>query len=147
MARVVVLDTGPLGMVTHPRRNADAKEWLQGLLRTDTLIRVPEIADYELRRELLRVNARVGIARLDALIAVLGYVALTTETMRRAAAFWADARRQGRPTADDKALDGDVILAAQVALLREGGDDAVIATANTGHLARFVPAFEWHQIR
>ncbi|MGE0434782.1 MAG: hypothetical protein AB7K09_26125 [Planctomycetota bacterium] len=51
MSRVVVLDTGPLGLVTHPR-NADAKRWLKSLVLAGFAVAVPEIADYELRREL-----------------------------------------------------------------------------------------------
>jgi hypothetical protein len=70
---------------------------------------------------------------------------LTTVTMRRAAEFWAQLRGQGTPTADDKALDGDVILAAQAALLSAQGD-VVIATTNVGHLSRLVPADLWQNI-
>jgi hypothetical protein len=47
----------------------------------------------------------------------LSYVATTTETMLLAAELWAVARQEGRPAADEKALDGDVILAAQTRLL------------------------------
>ena len=36
----------------------------------------------------------------------------STAAMRKAAEFWADTRRQGTPTADEKAIDADVILAA-----------------------------------
>ena len=74
---------------------------------------IPEIADYEIRREILRAEKIEGLRRLDALVEALEYIPLTTAMMRQAAAFWAETRKQGRPTADDKALDGDVILAAK----------------------------------
>ena len=64
--------------------------------------------------------------------------------MRRAAAFWAEARQEGRPTAPDPALDGDVILAAQAATLDH--DDVIIATTNPGHLSRYTPAELWTDI-
>ena len=85
-----------------------------------------------------------GLARLDALVGLLEYLPLTTVAMRQAALFWAQARQQGQPTADDKALDGDVILAAQAITL--GIADTVIATTNVGHLSRFVPAALWPDI-
>lgn len=50
--------------------------------------------------------------------------------MRTAAEFWAAARQRGEPTADDKALDADVILAAQVVLLAAGQDDVIVVTTN-----------------
>ena len=105
---------------------------------------VPEVADYEVRRALLRANKARGLARLDALAALLEYLPLTTAAMRQAAVFWAQARQQGRPTADDKALDGDMILAAQAMTL--GATDVVIATTNVGHLSRFAPAALWLDI-
>ena len=73
---------------------------------------VPEIADYEVRRELVRAQT-ARIARLDALVAQVSYLAIATSAMRQAALFWAEARQQGHPTASDSAFDGDVILAAQ----------------------------------
>jgi hypothetical protein len=50
------------------------------------------------------------------------------------------------PTADNAALDGDVILAAQAALLHALGHSVVIATTNVTHLARLVPAERWQNI-
>jgi predicted nucleic acid-binding protein len=54
MSRAVLLDTHPLSQVTHPKANPKVQQWLQSLGKIETVIRVPEIADYELRRELLR---------------------------------------------------------------------------------------------
>ena len=94
----------------------------------------------ELRRELLRAEKVAGLRRLDALVEALDYLPITTAAMRQAAVFWAEARRQGRPTADDKALDGDVILAAQAVLAKTEDGVAIVATENVGHLSRFVTA-------
>ncbi|OLE36775.1 MAG: hypothetical protein AUI36_26805 [Cyanobacteria bacterium 13_1_40CM_2_61_4] len=149
MSTLVFLDTGPLGMVTNPRATEQTERcsrWLEGLLARGVRVLVPEITDYELRRELLRAEKIEGLRRLDALVPTLEYLPLTTAMMRQAAVFWAEARRQGRPTADDKALDGDVILAAQVVLTATGDDDAIVATENVGHLARFVTAYAWWDI-
>lgn len=147
MSKVVLLDAGPLGMVTHPRKNPEVKMWLQQLLRRGIAVMVPEIADYEVRRELLRAGKKKGVERLDALKIAIGYVPLTTEAMLKAAEFWAEARRQGRPTADNKALDGDVILAAQAVTMKIQEDEAIIATTNVGHLAQFVEAKNWQEIK
>ena len=146
MSRLILLDSGVLGLVTHPRRNADAKAWLTGLLRADAVVLVPEIADYELRRELLRANKSRSLDRLDLLGTTAGYVPITTAVMRRAGELWAEARHRGRPTADEKDLDADVILAAQAQILADVGDEPVVATTNVAHLARFVDAREWHEI-
>lgn len=151
MARVVLLDTGPLGLVTHPNAattNAEAAGWLRELVISGVAVRVPEICDYELRRELLRAGKTRSVAVLDRYKATLGYVPLTTDAMLRAAAFWSDVRRQGKPTAPDLALDADAILAGQAATLAAGGEDeVVVATTNVGHLARFVAAEEWQKVR
>jgi predicted nucleic acid-binding protein len=114
------------------------------MVLADIRVLVPEIADYEVRRELLRANKAQGIAQLDALARLLEYLPITTVAMRRAAMFWAQARQLGQPTAGDKTLDADMILAAQAVTL--GTPDVVIATTNVGHLARFAPAALWHEI-
>ena len=147
---IVLLDSGPLGMVTNPRGNAESqqcKQWLVTLLSQGVRVLVPEITDYEVRRELLRANRIRGLAHLDQLKATAGYMPLSTAVMLQAAQFWAQARQQGQPTAPDLALDGDVILAAHATLLAQQENDTVlIATTNVGHLARFAPAFRWQDI-
>src|SRR5262245_53219407 len=99
-------------------------QWLDSLLTAGVRVVLPEIADYEVRRELLRARKVQGIQRLDTLATLLEYLPITTPIMRQAADLWAHARQQGQPTADKKALDGDVILAAQALSL--GTTDLVI---------------------
>ena len=147
VSRVVLLDAGPLGLASNPKRSQEGvacAEWLQALVTHGTRVILPEIADHEVRRELLRANKVRGLKRLDALSNLLEYLPLSTSAMRRAAEFWAQARKEGRPTADDKALDGDVILAAQAMTL--GATDVMIATTNVAHLSRFAPAALWTDI-
>ena len=147
MSRIIVLDSGPLGLVTNPGGSKEAAacgRWLLNAATGGAMVMVPEIADYEVRRELLRARRTAGIARLDALITQVEYLAITTSAMRQAATFWAEARQQSRPTAADPALDGDVILAAQAATL--GRVDVIVATTNARHLSRFVPTELWSDI-
>jgi hypothetical protein len=66
--------------------------------------------------------------------------------MLKAAEFWAEARQRGQATADPKALDGDVILAAQATLVADEGNEVIIATTNVKHLSQFVDARDWQLI-
>ena len=112
MSMIVLLDAGPLGMITNPKsspENETCKNWLAGLAYNGVEVVIPEIADYEVRRELLRAGKEKGLGRLDALKGMLGYAAITTPVMLRAAEFWAAARRMGRQSADDSSLDADMI--------------------------------------
>lgn len=149
MSRFVLLDSGPVGLVTGPHTLAAAnacRAWLEDLLAARVEVRIPDITDYEVRRELLRARRATGVQHIDALRSRIGHLVVTTETLHLAANFWAQLRQQGKPTAPDLALDGDVILAAQAALLIGIGHSVVIATTNVGHLSRLVPAEEWHKI-
>lgn len=141
MIEAIVLDAGVLGEASHPRRNPEFARWFDQLLATDTIVMIAEIADYEVRRELLRAEKWTGIVRLDHLKATLLYLPITTSVMLQAAQLWAEARKRGRPTADPKELDCDVILAA---LARDAG--AVVVTDNVGHLSLFVEAKDWREI-
>jgi predicted nucleic acid-binding protein len=118
--------------------------WVQKSLAMGSRIVVPEIADYEVRRELLRAGRQAGLTRLDELTRALDYLPITTEAMKLAAELWARTRQQGKPTADNRALDGDVILAAQVLTAKFSA--AIVATTNVGHLSLFVPAALWTDI-
>ncbi len=66
--------------------------------------------------------------------------------MLLAAQLWAEARQRGKPTADSKSLDGDVILASLAKLAEIAGNTVIIATRNVKHLSLFVDAREWQNI-
>lgn len=145
---LLVLDSGILGKVCHPLHpeNTPLALWIESLLqsRTSSVV-VPEITDYELRRKLLYLvrfkgtrEARLSLDRLNEFVSYARYLPLHSGVMHVAADLWAAARGTGQKTADDKALDVDVILAAQA--LDCGGQ---IVTTNRKHLKRFVSVFDW----
>jgi predicted nucleic acid-binding protein len=149
MDRLILLDSGPLGLVTNPRESDDGrrcKAWLRAELAAGSMVRVPELADYEVRRELLRAGRSKGLARLDELAERVGFLPVTSDVWKLAAQLWAEARSAGWPTADAAALDGDVILAAQAGLAMEPGTTVIVATTNAGHLGRFVDARRWEDL-
>ena len=109
---------------------------------------VPAIVYYELKRELLRAEKRFGLLRLDAFMTATPerYLPLSDEALRLAAGLWARARQDGQPTADPKALDIDVIIAAQALSFGPAPQEVTVATTNPKHLAKFVTAKSWQEI-
>ena len=147
MTAHIVLDAGPLSLLAHPRRSGPIEEWATQHFTAGNRIVVPEIAYYEVRRELVRLGQRPGLERLDALPTSFPYLPITTEIVVRASELWAEARLRRRATADPKALDADVILAATALSVSLAEDDTVVvATGNVGHLAQFVDARLWESI-
>jgi len=153
VSHVLFLDSGPLGLITHPQRSAEVlavTEWLSRCLLSGSQVIVPAIVYYELKRELLslRVKKTFSIDRLEAFInAAPGrYIPLSDEALRLAAELWAKSRQEGRPTADAKALDVDVILAAQALSFGPPTGEIVIVTTNPKHLVPFIAARTWHEI-
>jgi predicted nucleic acid-binding protein len=149
--RLVILDTGSLGLLTHPRGHPGAvacRHWAADLLSAGTRVIVPGIADYELRRELIRAGKASGLRRLDAARAGFVFDPITQAALDKAAALWAAVRNAGLATAHSAALDGDAILAAQTILSGDVGDVLTIATNNPRHLSRFqgIDARAWRLI-
>lgn len=148
--KLILLDAGPLGLISNPNTSPAAeasRDWLRARLSMGDQVFVSEVADYEVRRELLRANKIDGIARLDMLKAAINYARLTTPVMLKAAELWARARQMGKPTAHPQRLDVDSIIAAQASLLIADGHEVVVATDNVSHLSLFVPAARWQDIK
>jgi predicted nucleic acid-binding protein len=144
---LVLLDSGPLGLLVHPRRGNAIETWLTSHDRSGNSVLLPAITYYELRRELLRANLTASLEHLESLTSRLTIARVTTDVLRRASELWALSRQQGLPTAPDAALDVDVILAATALELVDAGHEVVVATSNVSHLSRFVNAREWMAIQ
>jgi len=149
MSKLILLDSGPLGIISNPSKSdivLACREWAISQHEQGNVLIVPEIADYEVRRELLRAEKQSGLERLDLVKRTFAYLPITTAVMLRAAEFWARARKAGRPAADNAALDADVIIAAQASILIDEGSEAIIASSNPRHLSMFVPTAEWQRL-
>ncbi len=149
MARIIVLDEGPVSLlacaVGHVRGDA-CRQWAADRIAEGAKIHVPEIADYEVRRELTRTGNLASIRRLDRLGRSLLFARIERPAMLLAALLWAQARQLGGATAHKHSLDADCILAAQALRLQGPGDDMTIASVNVRHLGLFADARPWEQI-
>lgn len=151
MARFVVLDAGPIGLLAVPGDHTpggECRRWARRLVRSGTDVLAPDVSLYEARREIRRRRAVVQLAQLEAVLGWIGHATVTTDAWRLAEEFWAQARQAGIPTAPDDDLDGDVILAAVARTIGGPGDEVIIATTNVRHLNRFpgIDAREWREI-
>ncbi|MDB9315493.1 PIN domain-containing protein [Spirulina sp. CS-785/01] len=149
MSQIILLDSTPVGLITNPKTNplaVECQEWFNRLFQRGFDVILPEIVDYEIRRELLRANKINGLRKLDQLKAAIIYLPLTTEIMLKAAELWSEARKRGKPTADNKGLDGDVILAAQAIILENIKNNVIVATSNPKHLSELCNAKKWQEI-
>lgn len=160
----IALDTGPLGEIINPNNTPRARairSWMITHLSNGVRFLLPEIADYEVRRnEVLETlicpfgpcQSAAAIHLLDQLKATITYLPLTTRMVLVAANLWAEHRKghgAGHPTRSEK-LDGDVILTAQALVTSAGRDKIVIATMNLKDFLFFptttVTAQEWDKI-
>lgn len=147
MSSEVVLDSGPVGLLSNPKSAGESVEcdkWLEALLAAGRRVILPSIVEFEVRRELLRAGKTRSIALLDELVNTVEYVAIDQIALNRASILWAEARRKGRPGAGKQALDGDIILVAQIEPLEL--DDPIVATSNLRHFELFLKADHWTNI-
>jgi hypothetical protein len=72
MTKIILLDSTPVGLITNPKStplSIKCQQWFYSLFDRGYSVVLPEIIDYEVRRELLRVNRSNSIHRLNRLIA------------------------------------------------------------------------------
>lgn len=103
MSRVIGLDTGPLGLLTNPKKSPEViacVTWALTLLEEGHRLVVPAIADFELRRELERAGKTRGLRLLDEWNAARAdrYLSVTDRSLRLAARLWRPASGGRRET-------------------------------------------------
>lgn len=135
--RVVLLDTGPLGAVVHTNVKENVKGWANFLREQRIALRVPEITDYELRRELILKGFIKSLRKLDQYRRTKRFLPITSQATFEAADLWAESRRSGSPTSEDASLNGDAILAGQAICLLSEFDEVIIVSENVDHLRTF----------
>ena len=149
---VIFLDTFLVSSVSKrasvPSTISDqCQEWILACEESAHRILIPGICYYEALRELELRQAANQIKRLkDFCLQASRFIPITREHLDAAAVLWGQARRSGKTTADPKALDGDVILCAQVLSLNLAASDYVVATTNRKHLSLFVTCDDWNNI-
>jgi len=149
VSRHILLDSYPLSLAATPARTPETvaiTDWTTACLAAGHKIYIPEVIDYELRRELLRAGKVRSVKKLDGLKAIFRFLPITSAAMLLAADLWATSRQSGLPTGDPKKLDIDAILAAQALTLGVPTSDLAVATSNVKHLSRFVPTDLWSNI-
>jgi hypothetical protein len=150
--RVIFLDTFPVSTLgkspsNPPTLTDHCRQWVMNCVAAGRSVLIPSIAYYEALRELELRGATGQIARLRSFcLQRQHFIPMTTEHLEAAARMWAQIRLAGQPTADPQALDGDVILAAQVLSLGLSPADIIVATTNPSHIRRYAPADLWTNI-
>jgi hypothetical protein len=91
MARLILLDSGPLGLIVRAPTKPQVVgcvTWLKAISATGATVIIPEIAHYEVRRELFRIRAVGSLRRLDYYLDPSGglrHLTLTTDAIIKAA--------------------------------------------------------------
>ncbi len=73
MARLILLDSGPLGLIVRAPSKPQVVRcitWLNTISATGATVVIPEIAHYEVRRELFRIRAVGSLRRLEYAISI-----------------------------------------------------------------------------
>lgn len=149
---VIVLDTFPASSTgkqlgKSPSTSVKCQEWISDCENSGHIVLVPAVVYYEALREYELQQMHVQISRLKAFcLHPKRYLPLNLSHWELAAQLWAQARRNGKPTADPQALDCDVLLAAQAICLGLPTSEYIVATTNPKHLSLFVPCDVWTNI-
>ena len=76
--RHILLDSYPLGALSHPNPDVGIVRWAAACRAARHILYVPEVIDYEVRRELLRTKKYTGVSNLDALKSALRFLPITS---------------------------------------------------------------------
>lgn len=156
---IVILDSNILALLVAPiieKLSEDEKltneverctEWLYRLLSKGAGVISSDICDYEIRRELIRINSK-SVQELDKLRDLIEFQEVTLAVLEKAAEIWAEARSMSQSNKNKDNIDVDCILAAQWCLLKEEypARQVIIATKNIKDFQRVTECSIWQNI-
>lgn len=140
----IAIDTNILSKICYPAPESNrivVNKFKEIISSGQFRVLIPEICVYELKRSLLlnQLNLKEpgskSLARLQELLSAFEMITMDSSDFNLAADLWAQARASGFSTAGDKALDADVLLAAQAIKA-----SCVVITENIKHLQRYTTA-------
>ena len=134
----LLLDTNTLTELCHPHRGLRVRRWFEAMHVRHTVF-LSGVAEYELRRELVRNHSVRALDALENLAERLPYVPMDRPMWKCAAVVWADQVAKGRMPA--QGISGDTLLAAQALVVR-----AVVITENLKHFEGIVLAMSWTDV-
>lgn len=152
---IIFLDTNILGKLTNPNQLQSAFEcqiWFERLLARGVYFVSSELCFYEVKRGLVLAQKKGGISKgiekINDLRNVVDFLEINRQVADLATEIWAESRLKGKPTADEKNIDIDIIIAAHWQLLTGEfpGRTIIVSTTNIKHLSSFTNAQEWQDI-
>lgn len=141
MTSKIMLDTNVIARICHPTKYREVQDWFRSVLEhgpAAPVVLVSVLADYELRRKLVEVDAGESLRRLDELARSLRYVPVTAEAVRLAAKLRLDVEAEALAGMSD----ADLLMAAQAQI-----EGAVLVTGD--RRLRQIPglvAKDWNEI-
>lgn len=156
---IVVLDTNILGVLATPNdsesleREGESREvyycteWLYRLLSKGAQVVIPNICDYEIRRELIRISSS-SVEELNNLRESLDCYEVTFDVLEEAAEIWAESRKISQPNTQKENIDVDCIVAACCRVLERenSGRVVILATKNIKDFQRTTNCALWQDI-
>lgn len=150
---IILLDSGPLGLLVHPNVASTSvtacRTWAEAHIEAGHSFAVPGVIEYELKRELIRIQSQQSLSALAEFARDFDYLPVTRGVLNLAAEFWAHARQANHPAAENTRIDIDMILAGHAAQVAAASPDqtVIIATTNTRHFAGLADARDWRDIK
>lgn len=135
--KAVVLDSLPLAELCRKKIKSEVGKLLIQLKARKISLRVAEITEYELRRELLRSQRYRSNNRLGSYYLTERIIPIDRGSLLKASESWAEQRNLGMPTASNERIDIDTIMVAQSISLIGLFDEVIILTSDAEDIYRF----------
>lgn len=137
MSHLILLDSAPLGYLCNPRNIEKTRFFKNKLKDLEVILYLPEIIDYELRRNLELEGFSKSINLLDQFRQRHQILWLESDDFLKAAELWSWCRKEGYATTENKGIDIDVILVSQALSQLRNFYKVIILTADIGDLSIF----------